>query len=565
MARGSAEGGGRDAQAVAGAVGGGVRVARGGPVSATLQRIPIDQLHPHPDNPRLVLREDVVASITAQLEDAGAFADQHALWVRPLNGSYQIISGHQRTEAAKRAQCAVIPCWVQEMTDDEARMGLALSNSEEEWASLEYGLHVLRTIPIHAGGRGKTGGLEAYARLTGRNPANLSTYRKGATLLLYLRPESPLVLKEFRDKALHFAAIADAPQELWQLLVDVMLAHSWSAVDTAHWVKELAKFEIPAPWDVTFLPWPRVAERFLQTHEFSPATVQKLIATAERTETIIASYAHAVDVDAMTAAYRQWLRDGAGDYAWDVRNLVKRQREILAELERAELQAERRWNLGDWRAHLDAVPDGSVALLLTDPPYGIDYQSDYRLDRREDHRHERIVADETAASATVDLAALLAAMLPKLATDAHLLVFTHWRTEPRTRALLEAAGLTLRGSLVWDKAATGMGDPSTTFAPQHERILHAVKGSPLLLQRASDVFREPRTASEQHPTEKPLALLKRLIEATTVEGELVVDPYGGIASTLVAARQLGRECWGCEIDETYYRAGLERLEAAPHA
>jgi hypothetical protein len=87
-------------------------------------------------------------------------------------------------------------------------------------------------------------------------------------------------------------------------------------------------------------------------------------------------------------------------------------------------------------------------------------------------------------------------MLPKLATDAHVLVFTHWRTEPRDAGSLEAAGLTLRGSLVtWDKAATGMGDPSTTFAPQHERILHAVKGSPLLLQRASE--RVPRAAHGQ--------------------------------------------------------------------
>jgi site-specific DNA-methyltransferase (adenine-specific) len=59
---------------------------------------------------------------------------------------------------------------------------------------------------------------------------------------------------------------------------------------------------------------------------------------------------------------------------------------------------------------------------------------------------------------------------------------------------------------------------------------------------------------------KPLALLKRLIVATTIEGELVADPFGGVASTLVAAKQAGRLYWRCEIDPEYFREGAARLQ-----
>ena len=104
-----------------------------------------------------------------------------------------------------------------------------------------------------------------------------------------------------------------------------------------------------------------------------------------------------------------------------------------------------------------------------------------------------------------------------------------------------------------------MGDPTTTFAPAHERILHAVKGSPPLYRRSADVLSYPRCDSSRHPTEKPEPLLRELIEAVTVEGQIVADPYGGVASTPAAAKATGRRWFGCELDEKYWRAGEERL------
>ena len=73
------------------------------------------------------------------------------------------------------------------------------------------------------------------------------------------------------------------------------------------------------------------------------------------------------------------------------------------------------------------------------------------------------------------------------------------------------------------------------------------------------MIEESRTRETSHPAEKPLKLLEKLITSTTEEGELVVDPFAGCASTLVAAYRNKRQFWGCEIEEVYWEEGQQRL------
>ena len=172
------------------------------------------------------------------------------------------------------------------------------------------------------------------------------------------------------------------------------------------------------------------------------------------------------------------------------------------------------------------------------------------------------IANDTDGPA--ELQAALTAMLPKLKSTRRSLL-CHWSNEAETRAAIEAAGYKVRNSLVWVKNNTGMGDPKTTFAPKHERIIYAVKGSPTLFEREADVLLADRVDSGRHPTEKPVGLLRRLIEVTTVTGEIVADPFGGVASTLVAAKESGRAYWGCELSEEYHKAGGDRLGSTESA
>ncbi|MCV5180618.1 site-specific DNA-methyltransferase, partial [Escherichia coli] len=63
-----------------------------------------------------------------------------------------------------------------------------------------------------------------------------------------------------------------------------------------------------------------------------------------------------------------------------------------------------------------------------------------------------------------------------------------------------------------------------------------------------------------HPTQKPVSLMKALIELTTQEGQLVIDPFSGSGSTLVAAKELGRNYIGFEFNPAYVEISKKRLE-----
>ena len=71
--------------------------------------------------------------------------------------------------------------------------------------------------------------------------------------------------------------------------------------------------------------------------------------------------------------------------------------------------------------------------------------------------------------------------------------------------------------------------------------------------------REAANVPKIHPTQKPLALLKRLIEIFTDEGDVVIDPCAGSGSTLRAAAEMGRSAYGFEVDKEFYKSAVEKM------
>lgn len=211
---------------------------------------------------------------------------------------------------------------------------------------------------------------------------------------------------------------------------------------------------------------------------------------------------------------------------------------------------------GDCFDLIPTLRPGSVKLVLTDPPYGIEYRSRFRWSSEP----PRIRGDiEGARDVTRDaLQALDAALAP----DAHAVVFCRFREEEALRHALDGVGgLRLRGGLVWVKPEGGMGDLARTFAPAHERMLHLARDSARMRRRLPDAFAASRAGVQRHPTEKPLTVLEGIVRALTEPGDLVVDPFAGSGSTLIAAAAAGRAAWGCEIDEAHYRTAEARLAA----
>lgn len=518
---------------------------------AVLVKIPLEQIDDHPDNPRLVFRDDVVSSIASNLGDE--FPQKHAVHLRPVDGRYQLIAGHHRKRAAQQKGLAEVWAWVEELDDEAAFMELATSNSQGELSPLEIGLHALKAVPLAQGKKGS--GLAGYAERMGKTKQYVGELRTAAEVLMSLTCK--LELTSFLDKAKHLATVHKADADLWPVLVEHMLKGGWTAADTDHWVGKVKAFEtvLASVWEAIFLPKLEVVQRFLSTREFSPQTVAALCSKAASVEANIEVAAEKLGVDGESyiKEFEAWLVANKGAASWDIRKIEQVEREIL---ERLAPKSDDCWHHGNWRDHVSGLKDGSVALVLTDPPYGIDYQSDFRLDRRQARKNETIANDTNGVEEFLEA---MTALYPKLKEDAQVFCFCHWSNEHDFRVAMESAGLKIRNSLVWEKNNTGMGDPKTTFAPKHERILYGVKGSPTLFEREADVLHADRVNTDRHPTEKPVDLLKRIIEITTVSGELVADPFGGVASSLVASKELGRAYWGCELSEEYHKAGEARL------
>jgi phage N-6-adenine-methyltransferase len=170
--------------------------------------VQVENIVPHPRNPRVALRQDVVDAIAASLEDSGSMEARHAITVRQLGESFQIISGHHRHAAAVKAGLKQLPCWVVEMDDDQAYMALATSNNQGEISPLEIGLHAL-----HRGKGDKWSGPKGkkYAELVGRDETDISK-AKAAAVVYESMPEGIKLAyanlrSEGHDKWRHLAAV----------------------------------------------------------------------------------------------------------------------------------------------------------------------------------------------------------------------------------------------------------------------------------------------------------------------------------------------------------------------
>lgn len=138
----------------------------------------------------------------------------------------------------------------------------------------------------------------------------------------------------------------------------------------------------------------------------------------------------------------------------------------------------------------------------------------------------------------------------------HALVFIDWRMLPHLSAAIESADLLYRGVLVWDKTYFGMG---SHFRNQHEFILHFSKSTPTKPRRRDvpNVLSFKPIRNGDHPTQKPVPLIRRLLSVIASPGEVVLDSFNGSGTTGVAALLSGMKYVGIEREPKY----LESTEA----
>jgi DNA modification methylase len=207
---------------------------------------------------------------------------------------------------------------------------------------------------------------------------------------------------------------------------------------------------------------------------------------------------------------------------------------------------------------LPELPTESFDLILTDPPYGVDSTSGW-TDR------ERIHNDGQEDRGLIH--EVLRQCVRLVGQKRHLYVFG-------PADVLDGLKVSETANLVWDRGVIGQGNLSSPWGPQHEPITFAVsmhrhagqagRSSPAVRLRKGSVLRSTRATGRKvrHPHEKPVALLRELIESSTRQGDTVLDPFAGSASTGVAAVLSGRKAVLVESDPRWIPLCIERLTAA---
>lgn len=225
-------------------------------------------------------------------------------------------------------------------------------------------------------------------------------------------------------------------------------------------------------------------------------------------------------------------------------------------------------HLGDCLEIMASLPAGSVATVLTDPPYS----SGGRRENARSLRKSMLRSQEDGdwihgdAMSTQGFTWLMRQCgiqwRRSLVPGGHALAFIDWRMAPSLAAALESADLRQHPMLVWDKAAFGMG---AIFRNQHEFIVHMSAGNPAAPQRrdVGNVLRFPAVRGGVHPTEKPVTLLRTLLSVVAPPAGLVLDPFAGSGSTLIAARDLGMRALGIDSDERWCEQAARRLSQMP--
>ena len=213
------------------------------------------------------------------------------------------------------------------------------------------------------------------------------------------------------------------------------------------------------------------------------------------------------------------------------------------------------WMLGEHRLFcgdstkpetFDLLMNGKKAnLVVTDPPYNVNYEGSAGKIKNDSMAEDQFEQFLLAAYQQMEAAMADDASIYVFHSDSHGLAF---------RKAFEEAGFYLSGCCIWKKQSLVLG--RSPYQWQHEPVLFGWKKKGkhqwYTGRKESTIweFDKPKK-NKDHPTMKPIALVSYPIMNSTMTGCLVLDPFGGSGSTLIACEQTGRVCYTVELDEKF--------------
>jgi modification methylase len=243
--------------------------------------------------------------------------------------------------------------------------------------------------------------------------------------------------------------------------------------------------------------------------------------------------------------------------------------------------------VGDSIEHLKALPQGSIDLVFADPPYNL--QLEGALSRPDQSVVDAVDDDWDKFASFSEYDAFTRAWLSEarrvMKPDATIFVIGSYHNIFRVGAIMQDLGFWILNDIVWRKANPMPNFRGRRFTNAHETMIwasrsaqaknytfnyEALKAGNEDCQVRSDWYLPICTGAERlkdeagrktHPTQKPEALLARVIMSASKPGDIVLDPFFGSGTTGAVAKRFGRSFIGLEREETYAKAARQRIAA----
>jgi len=232
---------------------------------------------------------------------------------------------------------------------------------------------------------------------------------------------------------------------------------------------------------------------------------------------------------------------------------------------------------------IQQIPDSSVDLVVADPPYNLG--KDYGNDSDKKQTAEFLGWTET----------WLSLVIPKIKRTGSLYIFATWRYSPEIFVFLKSQ-MTMMNEIIWDRRVPSMGGSTRRYSSVHDTIGFFVKSKDYHFDldairipydaetkkaRSRSIFvgkkwledgynpKDVWTVSrlhrihserEEHPTQKPLEIIERMVKASSPVKGIVLDPFAGSGTTVIACMLNNRHYVAFEINPDYHKIIIERMD-----
>ena len=212
---------------------------------------------------------------------------------------------------------------------------------------------------------------------------------------------------------------------------------------------------------------------------------------------------------------------------------------------------------------LTDIPDNSIDLIVTDPPYRTTARGSYG-DTGGILKDELNMKGKVFFHNDIKITDWIGALYRVLKEGGHCYIMTNNVNLCEYLTEIKKAGFNIFKTLVWkkDNCITNM-----YYMDNHEYIIFCRKGKAMKIKNCGtkSVLEIPNPKNKSHPTEKPVGLMEILIENSSKEGDTVLDPFMGSGSTGVACVNTGRNFIGIELDEQYFKIAQDRINKTKSA